>query len=68
MRYKMKSQDKSIETLKLKGTLELLIEKYGYERVQEVFIDCKVPKKCCCCGELKAICKDEGITYINFPN
>ena len=36
---KMKSQDKSIETLKLKGTLELLIERYGYERVQEVFMN-----------------------------
>ena len=76
----MKSQDKSIETLKLKATLELLIEKYGYERVKEVFISksmyCKVPKNeklmkaldkiSVEVNELKAICEDEGITYLDF--
>ncbi len=34
----MSPQERAIETLKLKGTLEVVIEKYGYARVQEVFM------------------------------
>jgi hypothetical protein len=32
----MKSQDRSIQTLKMKGSLEPLIEKYGKSEVQRV--------------------------------
>jgi len=32
----MNAQEKAIETIKIKGVLELLIEKYGFERIETV--------------------------------
>lgn len=41
MSKKMKTQDKSIQTLKIKGTLELLVEKFGFERIHDVLMKLK---------------------------